>query len=64
MIALVAGLRCDVIGLKDDDAFYFSLIRRGQKTLHLRSFSPVQSLELSFARLALAVVVLPCRRQG
>jgi hypothetical protein len=42
---ITPGLRVDVIGLKDDDAFYFSLIRRGQKTLHLRSFSPIDGLE-------------------
>lgn len=46
-------------GKKDDDAFYFSINRPGQKILHLRTFSPVDGIEWVRAVAACKATVMP-----
>jgi hypothetical protein len=58
-LRIAEGLRVDVIGKKDDDAFYFSVIRPGQKSLNLRTFSPVDGVEWVRAVAAQKATVSP-----
>jgi hypothetical protein len=58
-LRIAEGLRVDVIGKKDDDAFYFSVARPGQKSLHLRTFSPVDGVEWVRAVAAQKATVSP-----